>query len=150
MIRTINIILLALFLSCNTSYGQVLTKEDVKAAFIYHFINFTEWEVPTDGQYDVCIPDDRPLRETASLVFNGKIINNHKILVKGGREGCHVLVSDNVPDAVNMLTIGPLSKRGMVDFRVVDHKMKFAVNMDTIKGSQLKISSQLLKMAILE
>ncbi|MBP6342769.1 MAG: YfiR family protein [Candidatus Omnitrophica bacterium] len=150
MIRKIQIILLALLLSCNTSYGQALTKEDVKAAFIYHFINFTEWEVPTDGQYDVCIPDDRPLRETASMVFSGKIINNHKIFVKSGREGCHVLVSDNVPDSVNMLTIGPLSKGGMVDFRVVDHKLKFAVNMDNIKRSQLKISSQLLKMAILE
>ena len=49
-----------------------------------------------------------------------------------------------------MLTIGPLSKGGMVDFRVGDHKLKFAVNMYNIKRSQLKSSSQLLKMAILE
>jgi hypothetical protein len=144
------IIFLALLLFCNTSYGQVLTKEDVKAAFIYHFISFTEWVGPTGGQYDVCIPDDRPLRETASAIFRGKVINNHKIFVRGGREGCHVLISDNVPDAVNVLTIGSLSKGAMVDFRVVDHKLKFAVNMDNVKRSQLKISSQLLKMAILE
>lgn len=137
-------------LSCNTSFGQTLTQEDVKVAFIYHFINFTEWSGPSDGQYNICIPEDRSLRETASLIFKDKIINNHKIFVGGGRDGCHVLVSNNVPAAPNMLTIGPLNKGAMVDFRVVNHKLKFAVNLENIKRSQLKISSQLLKMAILE
>ena len=38
----------------------------------------------------------------------------------------------------------------MIEFRTVNNKLKFAANPDLIKKSKLKVSSQLLKLAILE
>lgn len=147
MFKTL-LLIAALFFS-TISYGEDVSEEDVKAAFIYHFINFTEWE-DKQAQYNVCIPDNRTLRETAAEMFGGKVINDHTIEVVNHAEVCHVLVSDFVPVTQSILTIGPLDKGALLEFRKVNSKLKFAANLAKIKGSKLKISSQMLKLAILD
>jgi len=48
------------------------------------------------------------------------------------------------------LTIGSLARGALLEFRIVDNRLKFAIDPVRIKKSKLKISSQLLKLAILE
>ena len=143
------LIIVLLILFCPPVFAASTANEDsLKAAFIFHFINFTEWN-DDQSTYFVCIPDDEALRETARQSFTGKTVNNRSISVVNRREGCHILVSDNAPEEDNTLTIGHLNKGALFEFRLIDNKMKFAVNLDGVKNSKLKISSQLLKLAIM-
>ena len=48
------------------------------------------------------------------------------------------------------LTIGSLEKGALIEFRLVDNKMRFAVDLERMRKVKLKVSSQLLKLAILE
>ncbi len=130
--------------------GRTAGSEDsLKAAFIFHFIGFIQWDDAGD-EYYVCIPDNRVMRQTAEVILDGKVINNRKVAVVSRSEGCHVLVSDYIPRTSTTLTVGPLDKGALIEFRMVDRKLKFAANVEKIKNSKLKISSQLLKLAILE
>jgi hypothetical protein len=67
-------------------------------------------------------------------------------------DACHVLVDNymNMPFSDSTLTIGSLAKGALLEFRIIKNKLKFAVNMEKVKKCKLKISSQLLKLAILE
>jgi hypothetical protein len=136
--------------ACPRAFGGTIASENaLKAAFIFHFISFTEWS-DDQSDYNVCIPEDADLRETAQEAFKDKLINNRKIVVSSRFTGCHVLVSTYVPSTDTTLTIGQLDKGALFEFRLVDNKMKFAVDLSRIKNSKLKISSQLLKLAILD
>ncbi len=136
---------------CPKSFAEAVVSENsLKAAFIYHFISFTQWNDHSSAYY-VCIPDDSALRNTVEESFKGKRINDRDILVVGRSRGCHVLVSETYsPTAKSILTIGRLGRGALFEFREIDHKIRFAVNLEKVQKSQLKISSQLLKLAILE
>ena len=127
-----------------------VTKNSLKAAFIYHFISFTEWN-DDKPSYFVCIPDDEDLREAARESFKGKMISNRRVVVVARTQSCHVLVSDRMAMMGDKaLTIGQLGKGALFEFREIDHKMRFAVNLDLVQKSPFKISSQLLKLAIID
>jgi hypothetical protein len=132
-----------------TAYAQTISREDVESAFLFHFINYTEWSDDLPDYY-VCIPDDAALRRSAVISLKGKYVNNRRVVVADKTSACHVLVSDNVPATDSTLTVGPIAKGALLEFRVVNNKVKFAANVKKIKESKLKISSQLLKLAILE
>jgi hypothetical protein len=142
------IITLAVLVSITVS-AQPMTREDIESAFLFHFINYTEWNDDLQDYY-VCIPQDNALREAAAVSLKGKVINNRKVVVVDRSDSCHILVSQDVPRNDHTLTVGPLSKGALLEFRFVNNKVKFAANLKRIKESKLKISSQLLKLAILE
>lgn len=144
------LIILLLLIACTATFGQgTVSEESLKAAFIYHFINFVEWNDSKENYY-VCIPDDSALRDSVEETFQGKVVHGRKVVVTADTDTCHVLVSDHVPESPTTHTIGPLKNGALFEFRMVDHKLKFAVNSENIKKTQLKISSQLLKLAIRE
>ncbi|MGE0267078.1 MAG: YfiR family protein [Candidatus Omnitrophota bacterium] len=127
----------------------LVSENSLKAAFIFHFIGYIEWK-DAETKYYVCIPDDDSLRASAAEAFKEKSVNNRPIVVTDKNDSCHILVSDNVPPPDGVLTIGPLNKGAMLEFRLINNKLKFAASLENIKKSSLKISSQLLKLAILE
>lgn len=144
------ILILLLVTACVKAEGQVIATEDsLKAAFIFHFISFTEWE-DNSPEYNVCVPDDEQLNQALQSSLKGKVVNNRKIVVARHASVCHVLISEEPPADENALTIGPLDKGALLEFRRVNNKLKFAANFEKIKESHLKISSQLLKLAILD
>ena len=135
---------------CARVYGQSIASEDsLKAAYIFHFINFTEWSDNLEDYY-VCVPDDESLKNALEASFTGKIINNRKIVILHNAQVCHVLISNEPSSVQTTLTIGPLSKGALLEFRLINNKLKFAVNLERVKKSKLKISSQLLKLGILD
>jgi hypothetical protein len=145
-------ILLFIFLVTltTTAFAQSARREDVESAFLFHFISYTEWD-DNQTEYFVCIPDNASLRQTAEQSLGGKVVNNRKIEVVDRTEGCHILVSENIPNGqTTTLTIGPLARGALIEFRQIGNKVKFAANMDKIKESKVKISSQVLKLAILD
>lgn len=152
MKKVLIIICLFLVLSSAVVTAEVpsnISEDKLKAAFIYHFISFTDWNDNLPNYY-VCIPDDESLRRVTGELLQGKIINNRPIMVVNNSQFCHVLVSNEVSASPDTLTIGNLDKGAILEFRLINNKLKFAANMDNIKKTHLKISSQLLKLAILE
>jgi hypothetical protein len=144
------LILIFLMLYVPAYSEAVVSEEAVKAAFIFHFINYTEWN-DNEPDYYVCIPEDTALRLTAEEMFEGKKVNNRNVQVVSRYKGCHILVSDSPAKSNDsMLTIGSLDKGAQFEFRIVANKLKFAANLDQIKKSKIKISSQLLKLAIVD
>src|SRR5689334_17586217 len=108
-------IIFSIFISCPAAFAESMVSEDLlKAAFIYHFISFTEWN-DNEPNYNVCIPDDKGLRDAAEQSLVGKTVNNRKIVVSDQDHGCHVLISDNASQADNTLTIGHLNRGALFE-----------------------------------
>lgn len=145
------IVTLLICLMCTASYGQdVVEDSSVKAAFIYHFINFIDWEDQAT-EYDICVPDNETLETGIRQSLKNKTVKNRNLNIVNRRENCHILISDQQELASDKtLTIGLLSKDAMMEFRIIEDRLKFAINLDRIKKSKLKISSQLLKLAIID
>jgi hypothetical protein len=145
------VLILLMMIFCTRAFGDdAVTENALKAAFIFHFIGFTQWDDDKPDYY-VCIPDDEDLLKTARELFKGKVIHNRDLVVVDRSEGCHVLISNSMLFSnTTALTIGTLDKGALLEFRLVNNKMKFAVDMERMKKVKLKMSSQLLKLAILE
>jgi len=147
--KKVIIILVLLMGCCSFAYSaEIISEESLKAAFIFNFLKFIEWN-DNRPAYDICIPDDENLRKVAAELLEGKTLNNRQIEVVNRTDNCHVLVSNNPsPGSDTTLTIGSLGQGAMFEFMVVDNKLKFTISIDNIKKSRLKISSQLLQLAV--
>ncbi len=147
--KRIVIILLLMSVALKAHAQSAVSEDALKAAYIFHFINFVHWDDSLDSYY-VCVPNDARLKQALENVLKGKSINQRNIRVVDNAPDCHVLVSNQPPSTPSMLTIGLLGRGALLEFRVIDHKLKFAVDLERLKRCKLRISSQLLKLAILE
>jgi hypothetical protein len=142
------VIIIFILLGCPFVYGnEIVSEESLKAAFIFNFLKFVDWQ-DSRPTYDICIPEDENLRKVATALLRGKTLNDRQIEVVDRIGNCHVLVASNFLNPGATLTIGPLTQGAMFEFMVVDNKLKFAINIDNIRKSKLKISSQLLNLAV--
>jgi hypothetical protein len=139
----------------------------LKAAFLYNFIQYIEWGGAGGGGegYVIGILGDSPIDDPLTEISKN---GNKKITVKHFRSPgdityCHILfISKNAPygaDAIlskvgrGTLTVGEkdgLARQGIaINFVIVDNKLKFESNLKAISDAGLKASSQLLKLAII-
>lgn len=163
----------ALILFTTGSYSQT-SKEMVyrlKAAYLFNFIQFVEWpdSVFENENSPIILavlgkdPFGKILDET---VLNEKI-GNHPIIIKRFRylsqlEFCHVLfVSDSETGTFQfilksikkspILTISDIDNFGIhggnISFYLEENKLRFAINIQALKQSALKVSSKLLRLA---
>jgi len=141
-------VVIFMLLGCLSANGaEIVSEESLKAAFIFNFLKFVSWNDDRPA-YEICIPEDDDLREVATALLKGKTVNDRQIEVVNRTNDCHVLVASSFPNSDTTLTIGPLEQGAMIEFMAVDNKLKFAINIAHIRKSKLKISSQLLKLAV--
>ena len=148
-------------------------EQQIKAAFLYNFINFVDW--PEEKMPD----NDEPI--IIGVIGNKDFVNafdpikdkqirGKKIVIKYFKDlndlkKCHVVLlcisgstspdnSKKIIDAVKnfpVLTVGEqadfLENGGNINFLTVDHKIRFEINLDSAKRNNLKIRSKLLKLA---
>ncbi len=142
----------------------------VKAAFLYNFAKFVEWpaEAFVDDQTSIilCILGKDPFGDALDTIKN-KIVRGRKLVIKRLRESkelekCHILfisqsekqglakVFETIKDW-HVLTIGDMEnfaqRGGIINLITVKNKIHFEINIDVAQHSDLKISSQLLKLA---
>lgn len=142
----------------------------VKATFLYHFAKFTEWPA---GSYEspeapvvLCILGKNPFGENISVIKN-KRIRGRPLLIRECQditEGSHILFissseEKNLPRILSetkdmpCLTVSDMTEfvriGGMVRFFRKGNKIRFEVNPKAAKRSHLKISSRLLKLALI-
>lgn len=145
---------------------------EVKAAFLYNFAKFVEWppaELATsDAPLVIGLLGADPFGHTLDLIVADKHIGGHPLIIKRFRdasdaEGCHILfVGASDPAALArvglvlarhaVLTVGEMQgfnqQGGIIQFVIEDNKVRFQINLAAADKAGLKISAQLLKLAL--
>lgn len=143
-----------------------------KAAFLYHFGQFVEW--PTYAFSSPTAPlvigvwGGNPFGYELENLVNRQNINGHPLVVQrldslAGLKGCHILFihpseKTRLPPIFSALQGGPvltvseadhfLAAGGMINFVKADGKVRFEINQAAAQRAGLKISSQLLILAV--
>jgi hypothetical protein len=163
--------IIALFVSAFDIQTEV-EEYEAKAAFIYNFTKFIEWEdnsMNGTPSFNIGVLGDSPIIKPLKELSASKKINNKRIMIVkysnvNELKGCHILfvpetTSDNVIKELsqssalkNTLLItensGELENGSAINFLVVNNKIRFEINMNTLNKNKIKASSQLLKLAM--
>jgi hypothetical protein len=144
----------------------------VKAAYLYNFGKFVNWPssfTPLNkNSFVICILGQDPfgsvLESTvAGERVSGKPVELRRISRKQDATSCRVLfISSSERDRleevltdfapINILTVSDMpnftSRGGIIQFVVLDNKIRFEVNLTAAERSNLTLSSELLKVAV--
>lgn len=157
--------LLLLFLSGNGVHAQRPAEYEVKAAFIYNFAKFVEWQKPAD-ELPLCIIGNDPFGAAMKNV-EGKIAGGKRIVVRRIKsleelKRCQMLfISSSEKNKLDDITglardIGILTisdtesfaeKGVVINLYIEEDKVRFEINIDAAADARLKISSRLLSLA---
>ena len=148
-----------------------LTEYEVKAGFLYHVGWFVEW--PASSAQDrastliIGVLGTNPFGGVLDDVMRGKTIRERPVVIKYYQRveeavSSHVLfisASEDprlpailaVLEGTPVLTVSDLERfterGGMIALRLVDRRVHFDINMDATERAELKLSSQLLRLA---
>ena len=145
----------------------------VKAAYICNFARFVEWPSEPSGTSGepliIGILGNNPFGEDLEATIKDKKIRGRKIVIRQISEfrqlySCHILFVGQSEDIClsellqklkgrSILTIGETKKfsdaGGMIRFVLQQNKVRFEINPKAAKEAGLKVSSQLLKLAVI-
>lgn len=157
--------------ACSASPQNPVSESAVKAAYLFNFGKFVRLGSSDAAEnrksFDICIVGEDPLGHTldeltANERLDGKPVHVARLKSAAEAHGCAIayisasegshLGSDldalhgqtvlTVSDAANFLQRG-----GMIQFLTIENHVRFAVNLDAVRGSQLSLSSELLRVA---
>lgn len=162
------------FLMSSTNVSTKLNTDtqeyELKAAFIYRFIDYVEWNKNNNLKtFEIAVLSESPITEMLIEIGRDKKAKNKNMDVReyydlNDIDFCNILfVSKNYNSPIetviskfgdkNVLIIteqsGYCAKGAQINFSVFGNKLKFEVNLNAAKRAGLKISSQLLEHAII-
>jgi YfiR/HmsC-like len=162
----IAVIALACLLSGTITPAHAQTQEnELKAAFIYNFINFTDWSMEIARYIKLCTVADDQLSTALESLEDKKVKNStltvRKLEPNEDPDRCHVVFVSNSERAhlpklirkmgLNILTItdspGWAERGMMIEMSVEQQRIVFNVNEKTANANLIKISSKLLRLA---
>ena len=153
--------------------AQIPREYDVKAAFLYHFVQFVEWPADTSSSdttpFIYGILGDDPFGVSLEDIISSKTIHGRPLTLKRFRsldelEFCHVLFigsseSERLQQILDtlqpwhVLTVGETEqfahKGGIINFVIEDKKVRFEINVEAANQAALKINSKLLRLAMI-
>jgi hypothetical protein len=149
---------------------EVAGEYRLKAAVMHQFPQFVVWPPATWQQaraLQLCVVEPNPFGSELQQLIRGETLNGRPLAVKeiyGSDElaGCHVLfvsMRSGDPSGVlrattgrPVLTIGEsegfLESGGIILMKIVDGKVRFEVHATNARNAGLRISSQLLGLAL--
>ena len=154
--------------SGGSTSAQTADAAELKAAYLLNFTKFSEWpNVPAESPLVLCVLGDPSVSRELSNLVRGQRVNNHKLKVLKLSDGeavkpCHVLyIAAAATTAAGpalggasempILTVsdrgGFADSTGTIELYVERDRMRFAINVDAIRRSQVRVSSRLLAMA---
>jgi hypothetical protein len=137
----------------------------VKATFLVKFGAYVAWPAAAlaDGApLTICtIGDRRPFDDLLDAAAKGQGVGGHLVVVRhlaavDRGSGCQIVwlgdgQVDAVPADAPMLTVtdhADAARRGMIDFELVDGRVRFSVDQDAATAAGLTVSSKLLQIAV--
>ena len=170
----LNIIFAFWLIACNaavvTADQQKPGEYQIKALFLYNFLNFVDWPVDSSiyssPTINVCIIGDDPFADALDDIRN-ETVKGKKLAIRfyspfDEPEGCHLLfipASENkhagkilrsVRES-NVLTVADTvevaTQDAIISFFIEQKKVRFAINIESARRAGLKISAKLLKLA---
>ena len=144
----------------------------VKAALVFNFARFTDWPLDTIADspepLNICVVGDYAILEAFASV-EGKLVNGRRIVLKRVRrirksDSCDLLFvsgSDRgllpkifaAVERKHVLTIGEMAgfteAGGIINLVKTGNRINFEVNLEAAQQAGLKISSRILKLAII-
>jgi len=145
-------------------------EQSMKAGFVYNFALFAEWPAKVfkdiRSPLAICIAADKATVQVFEPLTTKKILGRsvavHAFGDNATRYPCHIIYIDskNKAEAAELLhlvsgpgvlTIGDLEGfcqlGGIVNFYHENNKLRFEINTDAARRADIKLSSQLLKLA---
>jgi hypothetical protein len=145
---------------------------ELKAAFLYNFIKFTEWPVEELGKsaepFIIGVLGKDPFGAALDKVIEGEIIHNKVIVARRFERmdetaaSSHVLFissseESNLPGVLKILggqsalTVSEIEnfarRGGVINLKKENNKVVFEINLDAAKRAKLTMNAQLLKLA---
>lgn len=150
--------------------GGGSVERGVKAAFLYKFLGYVEFPAPqpeAGAPYVVGVAGADDIAAELNRIAVGRNVNGHPVVVRTLREGepvgnLQLLFIGSAESAraaallraaqqSNVLTVteGPngLQAGSVINFRLVDDRIRFEVSLEAAEKSNLKLSSRLLSVA---
>jgi YfiR/HmsC-like len=173
--RTLVIVLAPVLAAMNPGPSTAIAADNsdvetrIKAAFIYNFARFVEWPARTgSGSMRIGILGRGELASPLEEIVKGKSANGRPIEVTHigamtEADCCEILLierseSKHVREIVQALAEKPvltvcdggncLRDGVMIAFQIVEESVRFQVNQEAAQRAGLKVSSQLLKVAV--
>ncbi len=163
---SLNILLTVLFIQA-PAYAQAPSEYQVKAAFLYQFLNFVEWPddagLKGEDEISICVLGEDPFGPALAAI-EGEAVRGKKVKVKGvsgfkGMKGCNILFISGSERAnmqeilqfagYSILTVGDMEdfaeSGGIIGFVTKENKVRFKINAKAAEEAGLKISSKLLR-----
>ncbi|MCE2732757.1 MAG: YfiR family protein [Cyclobacteriaceae bacterium] len=160
----------AVVLASTAGLAQEKPVHEIHSQMMYNFIKYVQWPNETEGgEFVVGVMGDDEVLNTLKQWYDGKPKGSKKYVIKkitspGEAATCSVVYlgrskSNQFEEIKNtisgkpVLTItngnGLAQKGSCINFKVIDGKLKFEMNQGTLTNSNLKVSGQLVSMAIL-
>lgn len=142
----------------------------VKAAYLYNFAKFVEWPseafASDDAPLWICIAGANPFGDALAML-SGKRVENHPVEVRHlptmtGLDRCHIVFIGRIEQGqfktvlaklarlpvLTVSDIGDFARAGgMIGLVEAGQRIRFDINLTTARQANLKLSSQLLKLA---
>jgi hypothetical protein len=152
-----------------TAQSPTPADHDVKAAYLLNFGKFVRHPAPQvqRSAVDICVLGHDPITQSLDEVAVGETIDNLPIRIQrlpditdaktctilyiSASEGEHLREDLAIISGTDVLTVGEapdfLERGGMIQFVVVDNRIRFAVNLNAVNRAHLVLSSELLRVA---
>lgn len=142
----------------------------VKAAYLYNFAKYVEWPpgvfTNADAPLLICIAGENPFGD-ALAVLSGKMVESRPVVVRHipaatGLDKCHIVFVGRAEQGrfksllaklarLPILTVSDIGdfarEGGMIGLVEAEQRIRFDINLVTTRQANLKLSSQLLKLA---
>lgn len=152
--------------------APLASEERVKAAFVLKFLQYVEWPsgtfAQTDSPYVIGIIGADNVADALTKLSEGRTVNNRTVVIRKLQEtdpgnDVHVMYigrtgpssrspairqTRTFPTLVVTEADGALEMGSMINFRVVDDRIRFEVALEHAERARLKISSRMLAVAI--
>lgn len=164
-------------LSCGALPGQTLAASaqeyQVKAAFLYNFAKFVDWPgepAGTSAPLVITVFGKDPFGPALENIVLGRTVNGRRLVIRRTSRleellPCHILFISSSEKrrlaeilqalrGTSVLTVGDMEEflqlGGSVRFFVEENKVRFGINLEAARRTELKISSKLLSLARLD
>ena len=163
-------LLLAAFLSQRAVAQSLKSSQgDIQAAYLYNFAKFVHWPAGSStATLNICIAGQNSYVDSLTKIVAGEHIDQRALAVRAVQRpedaaGCDILfLGASAKERLDLLLAatagkpiltvsdipGFLDRGGMIQFLLIDNRVRFSVDLRPVARSNIALSSELLKVAV--